>query len=335
MWHSYKILGQKEKIKQMMNGELPVPSCATLHLSYLCNQNCKSCAYASYNSEKFIPSEERVMYYIKELMDFGITAFDISGGGDPTTIPYILNVLEYIISRNGNFSFVTNGWMMKKELMDYIGKYATYIRISLETGDKELYGKYKRISSSAFGTVINNIQYLGENRSPDTELSIKFDVDIELFGKIHIEQSIKILHKLPGITMAQFKSMAGETELIKEDKILFSDYVNKCIDKYKPKVPVINSIIRKYPVPKCTLSPLQTTVDGKGKVYLCCYYYDDNNRLIGDLNKNTFAEIWGSAKHKECVRNIKRKDCNKYDCKFFAHHSIINDSFVKGRLDIL
>ena len=146
MWHKYKILGQKENIELLRYGAMPVPSYATLHLSYSCNQHCRSCAYAAFNKDKFIPEEAAAFNYVNQLIDYGVKAFDISGGGDPSTLPYIVPLIEEILKAGCNYGFVTNGWKLSKELIKLISSTATYVRVSLETGDPVIYSRYKRVS---------------------------------------------------------------------------------------------------------------------------------------------------------------------------------------------
>jgi radical SAM protein with 4Fe4S-binding SPASM domain len=336
MWHKYKIMSQKDKIEKIQAGELPIPSYATLHLSYSCNQRCINCAYASYNIEEFIPVKKTAFKYVNELMNFGVKAFDISGGGDPTMIPYILDLLKYIIKKGGNYSFVSNGWAMRKDLMDFVAKTATYIRISLETGDKELYCSYKNVLPFVFDKVVEHIKYISSVKHPDTEFGVKYDVDKILYGEKHIDASLAILEEL-GVDYATFKSMAGKSALNNSEKEWISNYLNiQANYNIIMKTKVINSIINKYPVPQCKLTPLQVTVDGKGKVYICCYYYEDvENRCIGDLNTQSFEEIWNSERHLDCIKNIDPKECSKFDCHYFTHHETIKELFKRGRLDII
>ena len=338
MYHKFKIMSQKSKIDQLRKGELVVPTCATLHLSYSCNQHCKSCAYAEYNKDHFIPKKEDVFKYVKELIDYGVKGFDISGGGDPTTLPYILDLLKYIISRDCNYGFVSNGWKMSKELMDYIGETATYIRISLETGDKDLYTKYKGVSGKVFEEVLQNIKYLSAYKKEDVELGLKFDVDKVLYGEKHITNSLAILEEL-GADLATFKAMSGESRLNRTELGWINGFLETSlrydiIDVGKTKV--INAILNHNPPPeKCWLMPLQVAVDGKGKVYLCCYYYGIPDMEIGDLNINTFIYIWESEEHINKYKKFNTKYCGNYDCRFFAHHAIIKEADIKGRLEIM
>jgi len=332
LYHNYKILSQYEKIKQIQAGKFPVPSYATLHLSYSCNQNCRGCAYAEYNKEHFMPEKSKAFNYVNQLIDFGIKAFDISGGGEPSIIPFMPGLIEYIISRGGNYGFATNGVALSNDLKDLLALTATYIRVSLETGDKETYCKYKRCSPEMFDKVCENIIYFGNNRSPNTELSIKFDVNTILYGKKHINGSLNILNQF-SVDTVSFKSLTGGSELNDERKEWISDYLDHQSENRNTKI--INSIIRRYPVPQCILTPLQTTIDGKGYVYLCCYYYGNTDHIIGNLNDTDFKDIWGSEVHRKKQQAISPEYCTQFDCKFFAHHEMVKEVFKRGRLDII
>jgi hypothetical protein len=44
-------------------------------------------------------------------------------------------------------------------------------------------------------------------------------------------------------------------------------------------------------------------------MYICCHMRGYAKYCIGDLKKNTFLEIWNSARRKKVVENIDFRDC--------------------------
>ena len=82
---------------------------------------------------------------------------------------------------------------------------------------------------------------------------------------------------------------------------------------------------------RCWLTPLQTMIDAKGDVFLCCYYLHRRARhRIGNINKQTFREIWEGPRHKRAINAIRPSECNLFDCRFINYMKIIepllNDS---------
>jgi sulfatase maturation enzyme AslB (radical SAM superfamily) len=337
-WHKYKILAAMDKIKAIKSGVIPKPSMASISFNYCCNQRCLSCAFDEYNKSNFIMSKDKAFSIINELISYGVDVFEFSGGGEPTLTPYLKDILLHIIACGKNFSLLTNGVNFNDELMEVVAKYATYCRISLETGDKDLYCKYKQVPESQFDQVVNNIKKLVSLKDKNTEISVKFDVDKNLSGIDHLNKSYNLAISL-GVDIATFKSMTGLTEFTKEDRELASSHLDRI--KEKSKTELINSInYDRQQVPQCWLTPLHTVIDAYGDVYLCCYYYRKDahtkeNHCIGNLNDKSFSQIWESIEHKNKIDKIDKNNCVKFDCKFFGHHQIINDSFKRGQVDLI
>jgi len=345
-WHKYKILAHGKQIEQIRKwlfsneGELPPPFMGVLQLNYSCNENCRGCAFPDWNKANFIPKEKDAFRMVDESMDYGVKAWDICGGGEPTLIPYLLKLLQHIIDRNCNYAIITNGVYMPDDLLAYIARTATYIRVSLETGDRDLYAYYKRIPPEYYDRVIENIRMLRDLKHPDTELSLKFDIDKTLNGDNHIRTSFKTAIGL-GVDTVTFKSMTGESEPSDWNKIESEYLLNSLIKGYSGKTTIINSIyFNKSYIPQCWLNPLHTVIDGYGDVYICCYYYNPkghpkSNHCLGNLFDKSFKEIWESPEHKEKIKNIKKEHCALFDCKFFNHHKVVNEAIMRGRLEII
>jgi len=338
-WHAYKILAHRDKIEAIKRGEWIIPLYAVLQLSFACNQNCKSCAFAEWNKSNFIPDRIDAFKIVDRLIDYGIMNFELSGGGEPTTLPYFNDLLKHILERGANFALLTNGYNLDDEAINLIAKNAIFCRISLETGDMNLYSRYKRVPHFMFSEVIGNIKKLLKSKSPDTEISLKFDVDKNLNYEQHIKASFDLACQL-GVDLASFKSMTGETELSDSEKIEAEYLLNKLIKDNHSKVKFINSIFYNRDVPKCWLNQLHTVIDGRGNVYLCCYYYRDDahkreDMCIGNILDKPFKDIWETDEHKNKIAGINPVNCAKFDCKYFSHHRIVNEAFKKGRMEIV
>jgi len=94
--------------------------------------------------------------------------------------------------------------------------------------------------------------------------------------------------------------------------------------------------VRNDDVPKCWLNPLHTTMDHKGNIYLCCYYYYREERhLIGNIFETPFEEMWMSRDHRRKIGAIERAECAKVDCKFFNHHKAVDSAKIGGQIHFL
>ncbi len=328
-WKSRNIFSHRDRIEQIRNTGLCIPSYATIHLSYSCNQNCFSCAFAKYNQSNFIPQEESVFKYINDLMEYGIKMFEFSGGGEPTTVLYLNKIIEHILDCGCNYSVITNGTLLNKSLLALFSNTATFVRISLETGDRDLYLKYKGVSGSQFDIAVGNIKYLVCNKNPDTEISIKFGIDKVLNSEYHLEDSIKIAEEC-GVKFIQFRPMTGINELCPNGKKKVLEELN--VFRKITNINIVDSLNMDNNISKCWLNPLYTTIDGNGFIYLCCYYYNGLDYIIGNLDDKSFKEIWESDYHKELIEKIDTKNCSKFNCRFIGYHEVVEKEMKRGRM---
>ena len=62
----------------------------------------------------------------------------------------------------------------------------------------------------------------------------------------------------------------------------------------------------------CNLPWLSPAITWDGKVMPCCVNYEENELVMGDLNKNNLVEIYQGTKYKELRRAHLDKDFSKY-----------------------
>jgi len=332
------ILTHYEAISQLKNGNMCNPRFADLHTSNRCNQNCKGCAYKS-TIDNTIISEKNHFRIIKDLLELGVKGFDFAGGGDPLALPYIENLWKYIIRNNANFGIITNGTMLTDAQMEYIIKYATYIRISLEGSTEKEYCEYKDVSNSHWYKVLSNIKKLvslQKKLKSNCDISIKFSVSKSLRGVEHYSSGIS-LAKMLNVDYTTFKALRHfPEELSKEEKIFENNLLECCLREYNY---IANKQIIPIPfesVPQCWLNPLHIVVNYLGNIYLCCYYYyREKEHFLGNMLKESLFDIWHNEKHWESIRKIDRSECNKVDCKFFNHHVIVKKAANNGKWEFL
>lgn len=332
------ILTHYEAISQLKNGIMCNPRFADLHTSNRCNQACRGCAYKN-DIDNTIISEKNHFKILEDLLKIGVKGFDFAGGGDPLALPYIENLWKYIIQNNANFGIITNGTMLTNAQMEYIIKYATYIRISLEGSTEKEYCEYKDVSSSHWHKVLSNIKNLVSLRKKlksNCDISIKFSVSKSLRGIEHYASGV-ILSKLLNIDYTTFKALRHFPEELSEEEKIFEDrLLGQCVREQDGSINKQIIPISFKNVPQCWLNPLHIVVDYLGNVYLCCYYYYRKEKhRIGNMLKDNLSDIWHSKDHWKSIREIDREDCSKVDCKFFNHHIIIEEASNNGKWEFL
>jgi len=329
-----------DDLKKLQGGEMISPGFVDLHLSDVCNQNCRGCAFKA-NHENDMMSESRFMLAADILMDNGVRAFAFCGGGEPCTVKYLPQAWEYIHSRNCHFAMLTNGSLLTYEVIESMISKGTFIRISLEASNGANYSKYKQINRGVWNAVLQNVRILVAYKKStgfQCSIGIKFAVCKSLRGRLHYENGLTLAQEL-GVDRVTFKAIRGGEEELEYAESVAEDFILKeALSALRPTCKVTKWIVpeRNEIIPQCWINPVHTVMNWKGDLFICCYYYGRKERhLIGNIFEQDFKEMWFSDKHKELIKNIRREECAKVDCKFFHYHDEFNETDKVGSLYLI
>jgi MoaA/NifB/PqqE/SkfB family radical SAM enzyme len=328
-----KIVARWEDIITLQNGGIVRPSFVDLHTSYTCNNACNGCAYAGQHVGLYM-EEEKHFRAVSDLIDFGAKAFDFAGGGEPTMMPYLSKLMRYIQGRQASYSLITNGTLITDELIYELAVGASYVRISLEASNEDLYCRYKGEVPSTWNKVLRSVADLVsiKKEHPDLEVSLKFSVGKSLRGEKHYRDAIAIAERL-GVDRINFKSLRHKPEELSEEEKQIEANI---IDNLSSSIPIYSWILPTQTIPQCWLNPLHTVMDWEGNLYICCYYYYRHEELmIGNILQTPLEELWMNAIHRKKIAAIRKEDCAIVDCKFFRHHSVVESMLKRGSVYFL
>lgn len=127
------------------------PRTLSIAITNNCNTNCKFCHIEKGND--FI-SIDFIIKLCKKLDCLG--TFDIAiGGGEPLTHPGLIDICKEIWTKTElGVSITTNGQLLTSDLIDNLKNYVSFIRISIDTPDNDLYSKYRQFPLKK---LLNNI----------------------------------------------------------------------------------------------------------------------------------------------------------------------------------
>jgi radical SAM protein with 4Fe4S-binding SPASM domain len=275
---------------------------------------------------------------VDKFIRIGVMAFDFAGGGEPTLIPYIDELIEYIGMRGCHSGLITNGSNLDDALITAILKNSTYVRISLEASDRQSYLNYKGVDS--WHLVLENVLELTKRKEREKskcQISLKFSVGKSLRGREHFAAMFDVCQLLK-VDRVSIKFLRHEPEeLCEVDKWRQQSIYMSCRPT-SHAYQIFDSlhVWKESEIPQCYLNPLHTVMDDKGNIYICCYYYyRGNDFLIGNILTDKFPDIWYSDLHRKKITEINKKHCAKVDCKFFAHHKAAESALSKGQVYFL
>lgn len=331
-------LRQKSLIKdvrKVVNGErLQSPVAVDLDPTTFCDLACPECISSGVlGNGQF--STLRFESLISELVSCGVKAVVLIGGGEPLLHKGIENALITLHNANVKIGIVTNGTMIDR-YKDVLSYTTNWLRVSMDAGTSETYKKFRpsRGKKDVFQNVLRGMEafakikrgslgysFLLLTRQDKEGVVTEHNYD-EIVTAAKLAKSIGcnyfelkaafddnhyIIHQ-PKYLIEILRSAIEEIKNISDFEIIFSSTLFSLIDRQ-------NSKQHKF-YKKCPMTELRTTITPNG-VYPCAYHRGNDRLKLGDVKKNSFKKMWGSAPTDIVIP--------AYDCQF---HCARHDSNV-------
>jgi len=261
---------------------------------------------------------------------------DFCGGGEPTINPHLADMIhEWVANNEGYCGLITNGSMMTGRLRGETLEHASWLRFSIEAGNKEVFNHYKRPKTKLAGweNVITNLwETVQERNESGSKCLIGYKYTVGQNNTESIYDAFKLADSIE-VDSLQFKLIRNTPdELGQQDALGLRNHVNTLIKRY-PHLKVFNGI---QPLPRlegsCWLNPLWPTIDTDGNVYVCCYYrHRMPQHCIGNMFESSLQDVWYSEKHWSKMRGIDKSDCVKYDCRFMKYNDFMTEVYEDDR----
>jgi radical SAM protein with 4Fe4S-binding SPASM domain len=221
--------------------------------------------------------------------------------------------------------FITNGQLINREIAQQLVTQCTWIRVSLSATTKENFIKIRGIDKfEDTRNGINELCLAKFLKHSNVTLGIQWIYtrlepfeDLDYFIKLWLSK--RPIDYLQIIVEQSYDT----TALLKQTNL--KQAVSILQSKYKGEVNIISSKVddltrenfgRNYT--ECYGHTFVPMISADNKVYICCHLLGEEKAFIGDLNEQSFEEIWYSQKRQNIARNINIEECMPL-CK---HHEI-------------
>lgn len=305
---------------------IPAPRMAIVYPTYTCSFRCVGCEYASINKPTGPCLErKRLFSLLKELHDFGVRSVEFSGGGEPTLYPWIEQAILCARKLGLAVGMLTSGAGLRDSLIHTIVEELSYVRISLDGATAATYNAVRRPNGGTFPGIIQTLRTLVKERdAAQSHLLVDIKYLVGRDNAREIPRAVRLARDL-GVDSIQFKALRGhEREIDAGDRPGINHVIVKLRNRYSD-IAVLGGVDKLNIDTKCKLTPLQSTIDALGNVYLCSYFLHRRSRhLIGNIHENTFREIWTGDRHKRAISGIRPSECNRYDCRFIRYAGVLD-----------
>jgi len=304
-----------------------------------CNHSCSFCAVDTIleanKIAKNIPKldEEIMKSRLSEMASLGVKSIMMAGAGESLLNKAVPSMAEHAYKVGIDVAFTTNLTIFKQDIV----RHSTWIKVSLNAGTRESYAKIhdtkEKDWDKVWGNITEAVAFRNENNLPcsigvQCVLLPENSNDMIALAKRCRDYGVDYLVIKPysqGLfsinTMVIDYSKYGALE--KELEALNTKHFHVVF-----RASSMKAVSESIPYTKCmATSFFWAYIAENGDVSACSAHLNDERFMIGNINQNTFKEIWEGEKRRECfemMKNFNIATCRK-SCRMNSVNMYLND----------
>jgi MoaA/NifB/PqqE/SkfB family radical SAM enzyme len=312
-----KVLKHLDRIADWNRGIKAAPVTVEIDLSNRCPLGCFCCHFShthtrgpwttkarllpmAYESGGDLADVRMVTRALREMAEAGVKSIVWSGGGEPTTHPYVDDVVDMASRLGLEQGMYTLGGLFTEDSARYLAERLTWVVVSLDCKDGDTYAKEKGVPAERFEAACNGIRWLSGHKA-----TVGVSFLLHANNWMHAQDMLRLARSL-GATYSTFRPTINTDPnapgVCTDDR----RWVTAAFSTLERLSWVVDVEIdprrfrqyqewRGHGYDSCEGIRLNATVTPDGRVWLCPQRRGIAGSCIGDLSTESFADIW--ARH--------------------------------------
>lgn len=301
--------------------------------SAACNHRCTFCSVDAIGYPAILFDRDILARRMAEAARLGVKSVMFGGTGEPLVHKRISAITRSAADVGLDVAFTTNAVLLNK--LDAVDR-CTWIKVSLNAGRRDTYAAVHKTDASDWDKVWANIAdavkrkgkctigvqcvVLPENVYEMRELATKcIEVGVDyLVLKPYSQATFMLSRQYEGINYADMRAyLQGVKEFsTKNFQVIYRSQAME------------QEIGKKHGFTKCNATPFFWTYSmADGRMFTCSAHLLDERFCIGNLNEQSFQEIWEGEKRRECwemMREFDIKRC-RLSCRMAQQNKYLQD----------
>lgn len=318
---THKLIFHPDRVAKWMAGENIYPIELEIGLTNACNHRCIFCAldYTGYKPDMM--DTEMLLGNLKEISARGVKSIVYAGEGEPLIHKDAPDIFNQTKEFGIDVAISTNGVLFTPEVARECMKSLTWMRFSTAAIKEETYDKIQCGKPGDLQKVLTNMEeavrikrdyhlkttigvqmlLLPDNKDQVVEMGMEMRrIGVDYFTVkpfSHNPQSQNILQVDYSQEMMDIEKQVKELES-ENYKIYFRMHAMemlKCKRAYK----------------QCLALPFMVYIDAKGNLWPCIVFMGKEGFSYGNLNEETFVQIWEGEKRQKLIDCLMKMDLEK------------------------
>lgn len=293
-----------------------------------CNHRCTFCAVDYIGYKTIFLDKEILKNRLKEMGDLGVKSVMFAGEGEPLLHKNLPEVIQYTKESGVDVAITTNAVPLTENWCQEALESVTWIKASVNAGTAETYAKIHKTNAKDFDKVVSNLAFAVTLRNKNkwsctigsqmvllpenTDEAVTLAKTMKEAGCDYLVIKPYSQHRTSITRDYENIDYPGMADLEKELSTLSTEsfsvvFRSKTISKLTETKPYYS---------KCYSTPnFWGYIMADGSVFGCSAYLLDDKFSYGNINENTFEEIWQGEKRKKNMEFVSNeldiKDCRK------------------------
>ncbi len=317
---SHKLIYHPDVVSRWKNGENIYPIELEIGLTNACNHRCVFCAvdYTGYKSTML--DENMLLDNLMQISRKGVKSIIYAGEGEPLIHKAATEIINKTKALGIDTAMSTNGVLLTPEISRECLKSLTWVRFSTAGINNDTYNKIQRGKDGDLQKVLNNMQEAVRVRK-EQNASTTIGVQLLLLpdNKDEIVQMGKELRKI-GVDYFTIKPFSQHPQ---SEQILQVDY-HEMLDLEQEVKELQTEFFKVYfrahsmqkleckrDYKQCLALPFMVYIDAKGNLWPCIVFMGKEDFAYGNLNHESFVQIWEGERRKKIVDYFMHMDLEK------------------------
>ncbi len=287
-----------------------------------CNHRCTFCACDFVGYRSIVLDHNILVGRLHEMAECGVKSIMFAGEGEPLLHkdinPIVIWAIEYELPLD--VSFTTNGVLLNR--LEVLGL-CSWVKVSLNAGQRSTYAQIHRTKEKDWDTVWANLKdatkrkggctlgvqsvLLPENRAEMFMLAhMVRDAGCDYFVvKPYSQHKKSITHQYEGVNYNDDNGLEEALATLNSDtfQVVF-------------RSEAMRQEAEEIHYEKCNATPnFWAYIMASGDVYSCSAFLLDDRFRLGNVNQQSFAEIWSGSRREENWRYVREtldiRECRK------------------------